>query len=239
MKYILNFKLEKKSIRKDYRSTIISFFKKSISNYMDGHFYDDFYNDKAERKSLVWSIKLVEPNFEKDQISLGSNLFEITLRIQDEKTALVYYSSVLGMKNISFNIGDDNKMTLTQIKMVRDADIVSDIVEFKVFSPICLRQHDRETNVDRYVSIEDEDFGIELNKKMKEDLKFYDQEIDSLLFNFDGLRKTVVNIYGLMIPVSIGNFIVKGSPKVLNLIKDRGLGSRRNSGFGLIEPINR
>lgn len=239
MKYVLNFKLENNYIKRDYRSTIISFFKKAISNYMDGHFFDEYYNENADKKSLVWSIRLVEPKFEKDQISLGSNLFEITLRIQDEKTALVYYSSILGMKNLAFNIGDDNKMTLTQIRMVRDAEIISDIVEFKVFSPICLRQHDKETNIDRYISIEDEDFGLELNRKLKEDLQYYDQEIDELLFNFDSLRKTVVNAYGLMFPVTVGSFIVKGDPKVLNIIKDRGLGSKRNSGFGMIEPVNR
>mgnify|MGYP000952193486 CR=1 FL=1 len=236
MKYILKFKLEKNCIRKDYRSTIISFFKKSISNYMNGHFYNEFYNEKANKKSLVWSIKFVEPKFEKNQISLGSNLFDITLRIQDEKTALVYYSSILGMKNVDFNLGNDNKMILTQIKMVRDSDITSDVVEFKIFSPVCLRQHNRETNNDRYICIEDEDFGIELNKKLKEDLEFFDREINSLLFNFDGLRKTVVNAHGLMFPVTIGSFIVKGNPNVLNMIKNRGIGSRRNSGFGLIEP---
>lgn len=238
MKYVLNFKLEKKYIKRDYRSTIVSFFKKAISNYMEGIFYDEYYKN-VDTKSLVWSIRLVEPKFEKNQINLGSNLIEITLRIQDEKTALVYYSSILGMKDLAFNIGNDNKMTLTQIRMVRDADITSDVVEFKVFSPICLRQHDKETNIDRYVSIEDTDFGLELNKKLKEDLQYYDQEIDELLFNFDSLRKTVVNAYGLMFPVTIGSFIVKGNPRVLNMIKDRGLGSKRNSGFGMIEPVNR
>ena len=51
MKYILKLELEKPVIRSDYRRTIISFFKKSISSYMDGYFYEELYLSGAKKKS--------------------------------------------------------------------------------------------------------------------------------------------------------------------------------------------
>lgn len=239
MKYIARFKLEKNVIKSDYRSTFVSFFKKSILNYMDGYFYDEFYDSGAVKKDLTWSIRLDKPEFKGEEIILATNSIELTLIVSDDKTALVYYSAILGMKNVQFNIGDDNNITLTQIKMVQDADIISDIVEFKILSPICIRKHEREGNVDTYYSIADEEFGFHLNRVLKEDLKYYDDEVDALLFNFEGLRKTVVPVYGIKIPVTIGTFIVKGNTQVLNLIKNRGVGQRRNSGFGTLEAINK
>lgn len=237
MKYVLNVKLKEKVFPRDYRRTIISFFKKSISEYMDGNYYDEFYNSGAKAKDIVWSIKFTKPKFIKDTVILDSDNIEITLKIFDEKTALVYFSSILGMKNKAFNIGNNNQITLTKIKMVREAEIVSDTVEFKILSPICIRNHDRNSNLDTYVSIENENFGTELNKKLKEDIKYFDKEIDNLLFNFSGLKMTVVPAYGLMLPVTIGTFIVKGDTRILNEINKKGVGSRKNSGFGLVEAI--
>ena len=43
MKYIIKLEIKKPQFRSDYRRIIISFFKKSISSYMDGYFYDELY----------------------------------------------------------------------------------------------------------------------------------------------------------------------------------------------------
>lgn len=237
MKYIARFKLKTNYIPMDYRRIIISFFKNAISKYLDGHFYNELYSEGAKEKNFVWAIRFNRPKFNGDIIELKDNEMRIILKFGDANTALIYYSSLLDQKNINFNIGDNNQLTLKEIRMVPEKEIIEDTVEFKIISPICLRQHDEEKNKDWYVSIGDENFGIELNKKLKEDLKYYDKEIDSLLFNFSNLKKVVVKAYGIKIAATIGTFVVKGDLKVLNHIKDRGLGSRRNSGFGMVEPI--
>ena len=64
-----------------------------------------------------------------------------------------------------------------------------------------------------------------------------DEEIESLRYDLSGLKKIIVPAYGLKIPVSIGNFVVSGDKKILNHILKTGVGSKRNSGFGLVEQV--
>lgn len=235
MKYVAKFKLDSKYFRNDFRSTIVSFFKTSLSKYMDGYFYDEYYG-QTKRKNLTWSLGFVKPSFQGNRIILESDTVEMTFRTDDDKTALVYYSAILGMKNVPFKI-EDNTMTLTGIKLVNDSEITSELVVFKILSPICLRRHDRISNRDEYICIEDNDFLLELSEKLKEDINLFDKEIDELYFDTGNLKKTIVHSYGQKIPVTVGTMVVKGDIKLLNKIKARGIGSKRNSGFGLIEPI--
>ena len=63
MKYIVKLELKNSVIKSDYRRIIISFFKKSISSYMDGYFYEELYKSGAKKKSFVWSIAFNKPVF--------------------------------------------------------------------------------------------------------------------------------------------------------------------------------
>ena len=64
-----------------------------------------------------------------------------------------------------------------------------------------------------------------------------DEEIDNLKFDLSSLKKIIVPVYGIKIPVTIGSFIVSGDKRILNHILKIGLGSKRNSGFGLVEQV--
>jgi len=68
-------------------------------------------------------------------------------------------------------------------------------------------------------------------------LAYMEEEIDNLRYDLSGLKKIIVPAYGLKIPVSIGSFIVSGDKKILNHILKTGVGSKRNSGFGLVEQV--
>ena len=237
MKYILKLELKKPVIRSDYRRTIISFFKKSISSYMDGYFYEELYQSGAKKKSFVWSIAFIKPVFKGELMELAGNEVNMTLKFKDQQTALIYYSSLLMMKNQAFPIGDGNHISLKSIKMISEKEITDDYAVFKVLSPICLKHHYKENNKDRYLTVEDAEFAIELARKLKEDLPYMEEEIDNLRYDLSGLKKIIVPAYGLKIPVSIGSFIVSGDKKILNHILKTGVGSKRNSGFGLVEQV--
>lgn len=237
MKYKVNFKLKNNILKSDYRRIFVSFFKKAISNYMDGYFYNSLYGGSSEKKHICWSIGLNNPIFNKELITLGSTDLEMTIKTDNNETALIYFSSMLEMKDKPFNIGNDNQLILKSIRLVKEPEIIGDFSVFKILSPICIRLHDRETNKDIYVDCNDESFQKELKQKLKEDLEYYDEEIDRLEFDFSNLKKVIVPAYGLMIPTTIGMFLVRGDNKVLNSMNNRGIGSRKGSGFGLIEAI--
>ena len=213
MKYLVRFELKEPTIRVNYREIFISFFKKSISSYMDGFFYNDLY----------------------DEMELAGKDVNMTLKIGDSQTALIYYSSMLLMKDKAFPIGNANELRLKSIKMINESDIVGDYTVFKIFSPICLKQHHSENNKDKYLTSEDAEFGLELGRKLKEDLPYMDEEIDNLRYDFSKLKKVIVPIYKVKIPATIGSFEISGDNKILNHILKNGLGSKRNSGFGLVE----
>ena len=62
-----------------------------------------------------------------------------------------------------------------------------------------------------------------------------DEEIDNLRYDFSKLKKVIVPIYKVKIPATIGIFEISGDNKILNHILKNGIGSKRNSGFGLVE----
>lgn len=237
MKYVLRFELKGNEIKSDYRPIIVSYFKKAISEYMEGRFFHELYDGGATHKNLTWSVRLSKPKFMRDYILLGDNKIDVTIKIDDINTALIFYSALLEMKHKFFNIGNGNQMTLRSIHMVKDAKIMTNFAVFKILSPICLRQHQRQGNVDHYVSIGDDEFLTELNRKLKEDIAYMQKEVDELEYDLNGLRKVIVPVYGLLISATIGTLIIKGDPRILNHVKNSGIGSRRNSGFGLLDVI--
>lgn len=237
MKYVLKFELKEPFFKTDYRRVFISFFKHSLTNYMQGEFYEQMYESGSERKDLVWAIKFPGLKFDGEKIKLKESKLEMTLKFNDPKTALIYFSSMLEMKGKEYPVGFDNHMKLTSIRMVKENVVNANIAEFKIQSPICLRKHNKESNEDKYFSVEDEDFGKIFNLKLREDFPDMQEEVDKLLFNFEKLKKVVVKAFGIYIDATIGSFIVQGDVRLLNEINLRGVGSRRNSGFGLVESI--
>lgn len=236
MKYRIKLELKKPIFKSDYRSTIVSFFKTAISKYMEGAFYNELY-EGALHKNLVWSIKFNKPQFKQDIIHLENCNLEIMIKTSDMQTVLIYYSSILSMKGVEFNVGMDNFMTVKSIRIMHESDINSDFAVFKLQSPLCLREHIRGQK-EKYFTCEDEMFALELNKKLKFELPEFEKQIDELMYNFEDLKKTVVPVYKIKIPVTIGVFAVKGNNKILNHILKNGLGSRRNSGFGFVEKVD-
>ena len=188
MKYKVKFQLDKPEFRSDYRRTIISFFKRAISDYMGGMFYADIYEKGAHKKSFVWSIRFQYPKFQKEKMLLGSNEIEMTLKFADAETALIYYSSLLEMKNKQFPIGNENFMVLETIQMVRECVINGGYAIFKVLSPICLKQHMKDNQKDWYINVEDSEFSTEIHRKLMEDMPELTKEIKKMLFNFVGLK---------------------------------------------------
>lgn len=234
MKYIVKLELKNNEWKSDYRRTVISFFKTAISQYLEGEFYKELYENGAYKKHLVWSIRFSKPQFVQEKMIVSDPNVELTMKISDPQTASIYYSALLEMKGKYFNIGMENQWVLKSIKMVKEPDVVENVVAFKVLSPICIRRHKKGEN-DYYITREDADFKKEINAKLKEELPYLTEQIDLLEYDFSQLKKVVVPAFSIYIPASIGVLWMKGDKRILNHILKNGLGSRRNAGFGLVE----
>lgn len=237
MRYELEFSIEKKQLPISYREIFVSFFKRGMEKN-GKELYEQYYGI-GKTKPITWSVSLPFPKFEKDRIFLGKGTIRLLLQINGMETSLHYLNACLGMKSIPFSLPEGNSMTLNRIQMINTEKVKGNIVEVKFYSPLCVRDHNRETNRDWYFSVESDEF----ESKLKENMKRHTEEglikhIDGLQIDFSNMRKTIIKIYDQNIESSIGKMLLIGNPKLINYFLEDGLGSRKASGFGLIQKLN-
>jgi CRISPR-associated endoribonuclease Cas6 len=105
--------------------------------------------------------------------------------------------------------------------MIKERKIETDNIKIKLYSPMIVRNHNRETLKDMYYSFEREEFKQYLKINILEQMKA--EGLDSSLLNgFDiipvNAKKTVLPVYEKMIECSIGEFGLIGDSRLLNYL---------------------
>lgn len=241
MRYIIELELDKPEVPLDYHRIFLSFLKFALKKYEGGKFFEEYYG-VGKKKAITFGVIFNEPHFSKEIITLQNPQIKMILASHDQKTAFVYFNALLEAKGAKHNIGAGNTMMLKRIRMDKEVDIYQNAVLFKMTSALCLRQHEREGNIDRYVSVESKDFYDVLRNSISEECQEYDRRLVSFIpelkIDAHRLRKTVVSFYGQKMEVSIGNLAFMGNPLLLDGIAKMNLGSRRGAGFGLLTYID-
>jgi CRISPR-associated endoribonuclease Cas6 len=110
----------------------------------------------------------------------------------------------------------------------------------KFASPLVLREHDRERNKDRYITVEDDDFAEYFQKIVFNELEMLGYGgylAKNLSIEPLKARKIFVKAFDMNVDVSIGMFKLSGNREALQLLHDAGAGSRRSQGFGLFNIV--
>lgn len=237
MRYKLLFELENEDISIQYRKSILSFFKKSLSEY-DNKIYEKLYHAKDPiMKPYTFSVFFRDSEFKENRIIVNSKEMELNISIADYEIAIILYNAFNHQRNKIFHL-EHNSMTLKNIVLVQEKQINTEEITIKFMSPLIVRQ--RENEKDYYFSVEGEKFLETLKVNIKEQLKLtnYSMEIaDSIKLEKINGRKTVVKFYEKQMEGSIGTFKLFGDKELLNYLYRAGIGSRRSSGFGMFEVI--
>lgn len=237
MRYRLFFELENKDISIQYRKSILSFFKKSLSEY-DNEIYEKLYHAKDPiMKPYTFSVFFKDSEFKENRIIVNSKQMELNISIADYEIALILYNAFNHQRNKIFHL-EHNSMTLKNIVLIQEKQINTEEITIKFMSPLIVRQ--RENEKDYYFSVEGEEFLEILKVNIKEQLKLtnYSMDIvDSIKLEKVNGRKTVVRFYEKQMEGSIGTFKLFGNKELLNYLYRAGMGSRRSSGFGMFEII--
>lgn len=237
MRYKLFFELENEDISIQYRKSILSFFKKSLSEY-DNEIYEKLYHSKDPiMKPYTFSVFFKNSEFKENRIIVNSKQMELNISIADYEIAIILYNAFNHQRNKIFHL-EHNSMTLKNIVLVQEKQINTEEIAIKFMSPLIVRQ--RENQKDYYFSVEGEKFLETLKVNIKEQLKLtnYSMEIvDSIKLEKISGRKTVVKFYEKQMEGSIGTFKLFGDKELLNYLYRAGMGSRRSSGFGMFELI--
>ena len=221
----------------DYHKTFVSFIKKSLQEYESGKHFDKYYNSqlsKNKMKQFSWSINLISPKFKKNHIEVEGKKIIVTFVDPNRLSSFILFSAFSKQSGNPFKISKDNEMTLEKISIGRYREVTGNIVHFKTYSPIALRLHCRESNKDKYVTVEDDSFINELKSSLEKEFPESSSEIRRMKVDLSGMKKQVVPLFGQMIDVSIGDFLVEGDKNLLKKLHENSIGSRKSAGFGVL-----
>ncbi len=239
MQVLLKFIMKIPKLPVDYRRVFLSFFKKSLSSVADGKYYEKYYfNDN--RRPFTFAVNLPSASFSKECITLGKNEVALTFSTGDNLAGFVFMSAFLAQKDKPFNTPLGNTLTLKKVSTLPERTVDSNSALVRMYSPLCLREHNREKNQDIYYSVANENFDIKSKEIIKEQLisdGFSENLANSVEIIPIDCKKTVVLHYNTYLECSLGNFVLNADKSVINHLLKSGIGSRKSAGFGFAQLV--
>ena len=228
--------LEENIISTSYNRKILSFFKKSLELY-DREVEKEYYGEPC-KKDMSFSCFFPLEKIDGDKIYLKENTFKIFITFNSIIDGVHFYNSFVNAKNkkIQFNFYE-NKFTISNIIKLNEKKINNNVAIFQTLSPIVIKE--KITKEKEWFHILDEK-GIEILKKnlnysLKD--KFSLEILNQIEIIPVDVKKIIVNFYNIKFPTTKGIFILKGNKEILNYFYKSGIGSKKSSGFGMLELI--
>ncbi|MCD2503222.1 CRISPR-associated endoribonuclease Cas6 [Clostridium sp. NSJ-145] len=242
MRFCLTLELKRNEFPTEYTSSILSYIKNALSKCNEGKYYDNFFGNNTQ-KDYCFSVILPKAKFDKNIINLEGNQIRILFSTGDsKKTGLILFNAFIAQKGKVYPLPNNNSMILRSITNQKQELIVNDRAIFKTTlgSGICVRDHNKEMNKDKYYVFDDKDFRDKLMIVVKNQVikrGFTEDEANSIVINPIQCKKVVVKHYKRYIDISTGVFEIRGNNEILQYFYDEGIGSRSSSGFGMLELI--
>ena len=242
MRFSLTLELKEANFPIEYRGTILSYIKNAISKCNNGKYYDKFFKDTIQ-KDYCFSVVLPKSKFNKDKIELENKEIKILFSTDDsEKTGPILFNAFIAQKNKSYPLPNNNSMILKSISTQKQELISNSRAIFKTTlgSGICVREHNRDTNKDRYYVYSDNEFrekikSVVMNQVIK--AGFTEEEANEVKINPIQCKKVVAKHYRRYIDITTGIFEIQGNNEVLQYFYNVGIGSRKSAGFGMIDLV--
>ena len=196
MQIDLTFKLDNPMLPLDYRKSIVSFFKETLTKY-NKDLYNLWYT-KTTLKPFCFTIFLNNPTFEEEKIVLANYTMTIHIKSDITKEAIEFYNalSLRKKENSEFKL-KSNAMHLIKIKTSIIRNYYEDEVIIKFDSPLVVRSHDQNKNKDTYFTPDDKDFESMLKLNIKGNLERlgYNFDLDNLRVIPLDTKSTIIKIY--------------------------------------------
>lgn len=228
MRIKLYFTLENNKIPIDYRRSIISFIKLSLSEYSENEF-KKYYNQKDNIiKPYAFSVFFRHPQISAQEIIVEDKQFEMNMTIENYETAITLYNAFNHQKNKKFSI-NQNSWKLQNIVLIPEKEIKENKIIIKFQSPLCTRE--RNQNKDYYYSFENERFEETLKMNIKEQLRITNisvESVDTLKITPIKAKKVIIKFYEKQIECSTGVFALEGDIELLSYLYKAGMGSKHS-----------
>lgn len=242
MRLKLEMKLENLFLVRDNHSSFISFFKKALTQCNEGKQFEKFYKD-TNIKEFTFTLSLGKCKYTKEEIILENEKIYIIVSIKDKgMDKFIIYNALLNQRNKKFPLPKGNSMTLINITQIKSEEIKSSkiVVKTTIGSGLCVREHNPQTNKDKYYVFNEEGFEDQLYKVLEQqgiNAGFSKTICKNIKFIPINCKKVVSMHYGQYIDITIGTFQLEGDSRLLQYFYECGLGSRTSSGYGMIDIL--
>lgn len=242
MRFILNFELDTVIIPVEIRKTIISFFKKSLTEAHNSKYYPEFFTG-TQIKDYSFSVIFPLDKYLGEEIYLKKPEMKVIVSCSEKNNiGFLLVNVFLSQRNKNFPLPKNTHMILKDVRIVEEKNISGEeaIFQTTIGGGIVVREHNKENNKDICYSVGDEKFEEVLNWLMKERFKRLDYPEDIFKdFSCKLLqgRKIIVKHFDLKFPITTGRFKIKAPKILLEEIYRTGMGSRLSQGFGLLEYL--
>lgn len=238
MRFRLDFTTENNIIPVDYRRIILSYIKNSLRKYDEKIFNQYYHANDPIHKDFTFSVNFGKCKFVENKIIMQDNDLSLYYSTSDYLLGTYLFASFREQVNKIFKI-KNNTITLKKIIFFKSKDIISDVIDFKIVSPLLIRDH-KEDNKDYYYSFDDEEYKDILINNLKYRLKDIPEKlINEIEFLPQKIKTVLVKNYGVILKGNIGFIKINAHPKILEYIYNSGLGAKNSMGFGMLEISKR
>ncbi len=235
--------LDRPILPKSYSKLFLAYLKNTISNWKQGQCFEHYFGG-TKIKDYSFSVILSKPVFKEEVIELANEKIKMIFTADDRhQTGLVFFAAFIQQKNKRFLLPEGNAISLKKINPLREELIMSPKVVFKTItgSGLVVRQHDNETNRDRYFTFQDEGFDTRVKEVLSAQAKeagFSEEIAQNIGLSPIQCKKVVVKQFGVYIDATVGVFEIAAAPEVLQYFYQAGVGSRHSQGFGTVDILS-
>lgn len=241
MRFNVELLLENEIIPKDKNRIILSFLKHNFSLHDKNYYYQLYEATPNKIKSFTFSLYMGNCKFLREEILIPDKRIILNFSTYDMHDGITFYNAIMGNKGREYLI-KNNTITISRIHLNKEKPITDNDLEYKVLSPILVREHTGDNCKTWYHSLNDikgqEVFMNNLKYQLKNvfgESKILD--IEEVAIEVLNNKEVKVKHYGIEVLGNICNLKVKAKPYILDYIYKSGVGSQKSSGFGMLDLV--
>ncbi|MSU00447.1 CRISPR-associated endoribonuclease Cas6 [Tissierella pigra] len=240
MRYNVELVLSNENIPKDKNRIILSFLKHIYESY-DKKYYESLYKSEENKvKDFTFSLYMPNCKFTREEIIIPEKKIILNFSTADMKDSIFFYNAILANRGKLYNI-KGNSITVRNINMNKEKPITNDYAVYSTMSPIVVREHKGNNKKTWYYSLNEEEgkeifisnLKYQLLDNFGEERKL---DIEEIKVEVLGRSKEVkVKHYEIEVLSNICRIKVQAKPYILDYLYKAGVGSRKSSGFGMVD----
>lgn len=242
MRFNVQLSLEKEKISKDKNRIFISLLKNNFNSY-NKDYYTHLYKEVPNKiKNYTFALYMPGCKFLRDNIIIPDKKIILNYSTNDYEDGIMFFNAFLSNKGKEFPI-KDNKIIIQKVNIVQEQPIYDSSIVFKTLSPIVVREHMGDNRKTWYHSLNTEKGQAIFLENIKYQLK--DVFGDRVVYDFNDIvievsnenKEVKVKNYGIEVLSNITKLKVTAKPYILDYFYKAGIGSKRGSGFGMLDIV--